>query len=149
MSEQDIRELIKNRRKELGLSLDEVAEKIGVTKATVHRWETGVIGNMGIDKANLLADVLKLDPLLFLGRKPKQIKESEKERKARERQEMIKNYKLDDYEQGEYDKIMEMNFLLFEGRKLTNDEKEELEEAIKDVFVSSILRRRKRLKIER
>ena len=33
--------------------------------------------------------------------------------------------------------------------KLTNDEKEELEEAIKDVFVSSILRRRKRLKIER
>ena len=148
MSDKDIRELIKNRRKDLGLSLEEVAEKIGVTKATVHRWETGAIGNMGIDKANLLAEVLKLDPLLFLGRKSKQIKETDKERKARERQEMIDSYQLDDYERGEYDKIMEMNFLLFEGRKLTDDEKAQLEDTIKDIFVSSLIRKRKKDKLK-
>lgn len=139
MSEKDIKELIKNRRKELGLSLEEVAEKIGVTKATVHRWETGAISNMGIDKANLLADVLKLDPLVLLGR-PK--KETEEERKDRERDRMIEEYKLDEYEQGEYDKIMQMNFLMFEGRDLTNEEKENMAELMKKIFISSLLRKR-------
>lgn len=150
-----MRNKLKKRRLELGLTLQEVADKVGVSAATVSRWESGEIENMRRDRIAALAKILKVEPNFIMGidfpneNKHQTPKETEKERTARERQEMIKAFKLDDYEQGEYDKIMEMNFLLFEGRKLTDDEKSELEETIKSVFVSSILRRRKKLKIER
>jgi repressor LexA len=37
---------LKQKRKENGLSMKEVAEKIGVAEATVSRWESGDIANM-------------------------------------------------------------------------------------------------------
>lgn len=57
-----INERIKNRRKELGLSAEEVAEKIGVSPATIYRYESADIMNMGIDKLIPLAEVLHTTP---------------------------------------------------------------------------------------
>ncbi len=37
---------IKNRRLELGLTLEEVGKMVGVGKSTVMKWETGYIENM-------------------------------------------------------------------------------------------------------
>lgn len=60
-------ERISARRKELGLTLDEVAAFIGVNKGTVSRWESGEIDNMRRDKIAKLAEVLKVSPLFIMG----------------------------------------------------------------------------------
>ena len=46
----DIGERIKKRRKELGLSAEQIAEKLGVSPATIYRYESNDIMNMRIDK---------------------------------------------------------------------------------------------------
>ena len=58
---------ISDRRKELGLTLDEVAAFVGVNKGTVSRWESGEIDNMRRDKIAKLAEVLKVSPLFIMG----------------------------------------------------------------------------------
>ncbi len=50
---------IKFLRKELGLTMLEVAKKVGVSEATVSRWESGHISNLKGDKIRLLAEVLQ------------------------------------------------------------------------------------------
>ena len=51
------------RRKELGLTLEEVGQAVGVGKSTVRRWENGMIKNMGRDKIAALAKVLQISPV--------------------------------------------------------------------------------------
>ena len=58
---------LKERREELKLSQEEVAQAIGVTKATVSNWEKGDIANMKRDKISQLSKVLKVSPLSILG----------------------------------------------------------------------------------
>lgn len=38
-----VNEMIEHRRKELGLTMEEVANKVGVSKSTVKKWESGYI----------------------------------------------------------------------------------------------------------
>nr|DAJ51486.1 MAG TPA: phosphoryltransferase [Caudoviricetes sp.] len=51
---------LKERRKELRLTLKEVAAAVGVAEATVQRWESGNIVNFKVDKIPKLASVLQL-----------------------------------------------------------------------------------------
>jgi repressor LexA len=60
-------ELIKKRRLELGLTLKDVADALGVAESTVLRYERKDIQNMGIDKIVELAKVLKCTPTYLLG----------------------------------------------------------------------------------
>ena len=41
---------IKQRRIELGLTMADVAQSVGVSEATISRWESGDIANMKRDK---------------------------------------------------------------------------------------------------
>lgn len=68
-------ELIKFRRKELKLTMKEVADAVGVSEATVSRWESGNIANMGRDKIALLSKVLKISPGLIAGYEESDIKQ--------------------------------------------------------------------------
>lgn len=54
------------RRQELGLTLEEVGDYVGVGKSTVRKWEHGEIENMKRDKIALLSKILKLSPLTFI-----------------------------------------------------------------------------------
>ena len=58
---------LKERRIELGLTLEEVAKHVGVSKTTVSRWETGKISNMRRDKIGKLAEILKVRPSFIMG----------------------------------------------------------------------------------
>ncbi len=62
----DLGNFIKTRRKELGLTLEEVGKAVGVGKSTVLKWESGYISNMRRDKIALLAKVLQLEPTALL-----------------------------------------------------------------------------------
>lgn len=54
-------------RKELGLTLDEVGQSVGVGKSTVRKWEQGIIANMRRDKIKNLAMVLQTTPAYLMG----------------------------------------------------------------------------------
>ncbi len=56
----EFKDKIKTRRQELGMTLEELAAKVGVRAATVSRWESGEIKNVRRDKIKLLADALQV-----------------------------------------------------------------------------------------
>lgn len=59
--------VLKQRRKELGLTLAQIADAMDVSEATVQRWESGNIKSVRYDKINKLADILKIHPSAIMG----------------------------------------------------------------------------------
>lgn len=57
-----IKNMIKSRRLELGLTMKEVASAVGVSEGTISRWESGEISNMKRSRIASLAKVLNLQP---------------------------------------------------------------------------------------
>lgn len=62
----NIGEKLKARRKDLGLTMLQVAIKVGVSEATVSRWESGDIANMRRDKIVSLANALEVSPSFIM-----------------------------------------------------------------------------------
>lgn len=58
---------IRERRKALGLSGDELAKKIGKTRSTIYRYECGDIENLPIELLIPLADALQTSPEYIMG----------------------------------------------------------------------------------
>ena len=59
--------IIKNRRLELDMTLEEVANIVGVTRATIQKYENGVIANIPSDKIELIAKALRVSPGYIMG----------------------------------------------------------------------------------
>lgn len=57
-----LNENIKQRRSELQLTLEEVAKVVGVSRQTIQRYESGVIGSIPSDKIEKLAVALQTTP---------------------------------------------------------------------------------------
>lgn len=60
-------ELIKKRRKELGMSVEDLAKKTGKHIATVYRWERGDIDDWPVDTLIAIAAALNIAPSGLLG----------------------------------------------------------------------------------
>ena len=60
-------DVLKKRRKELGLTLAQIADKMGVAEATVQRWESGNIKSVRHDKIAKLAEILQVSPASIMG----------------------------------------------------------------------------------
>lgn len=58
---------INAQRKRLNLTLKEVADYVGVSEATVSRWESGNIANMRRDRISALARILRVSPIDIMG----------------------------------------------------------------------------------
>jgi repressor LexA len=77
---------IKELRQKRGMTLEQVAQVVGVGKSTVRKWETGMIANMKRDKIASLAKALGTTPAYLMGwkeknpfeDKPKDLSEGEK-----------------------------------------------------------------------
>lgn len=67
METNDIKDIIKKRREELGITQKDVAKVVGVTEATVSRWESGDIGDMKRSRIAALAKVLRISPNVIMG----------------------------------------------------------------------------------
>lgn len=63
----EIAERIKKRREELTLSYDELEKKTGIKKTILNKYETGEISSIPIDKFELLAKDLEIDPAKLMG----------------------------------------------------------------------------------
>jgi transcriptional regulator with XRE-family HTH domain len=62
-----VKDDLKQRRLELNLTMADVANKVGVSEATISRWESGDIANMRRDKIVLLAKALQVSPSFIMG----------------------------------------------------------------------------------
>lgn len=60
-------ERIKNRRNELQMSVDELANKLNKNRATIYRYERGEIENLPLDILELLAKALDTTPQYLMG----------------------------------------------------------------------------------
>lgn len=65
-----MKNIIKDRRIELGLTMKEVGDAVGVSEATVSRWESGDIADMKRSRIINLAEALKISPLEILDLPP-------------------------------------------------------------------------------
>jgi len=63
----EVKDKIKERRTELGLTLEQVGNYVGVSKSTVKKWESGSISNMRRDKIAKLSEVLRISPVELMG----------------------------------------------------------------------------------
>lgn len=69
----EFKDLVYNRRKELGISMEVLGKKVGVSKATIQRWESGEISNVRRDKIAKLASALDTTPAYLMGWDEKQL----------------------------------------------------------------------------
>ena len=58
---------LKELRRKAGLTLEELAEKLGTSKQTIHRYENGVIANIPHEKIERLASALGVSPSELMG----------------------------------------------------------------------------------
>lgn len=58
---------IKTRRKEIKLSVDELASRLGKDRSTVYRYENGEIEKLPIDMLTPIADALETTPEYLMG----------------------------------------------------------------------------------
>lgn len=58
---------IKKARKNLNISQTDLAEKIGSSKQTMHKYENNIITNIPSDKIELIAKVLGVTPAYLMG----------------------------------------------------------------------------------
>jgi repressor LexA len=70
---------IKGLRQSRGLTLEQVADVVGVGKSTVRKWETGMIANMRRDKIASLAKALGTTPEYLMGWTTEKISPTEPE----------------------------------------------------------------------
>ena len=62
-----IADRIRNRRIELGLSVDDLAKLLNKNRATVYRYESNYIKSYSPDVLSMLADALQTTPAYFYG----------------------------------------------------------------------------------
>lgn len=62
-----IKDRLKYRRNELEMTLEDVAQIVGVTRATIQKYENGIISNIPSDKIELLAKALQVSPSYLMG----------------------------------------------------------------------------------
>ena len=63
----NIGQRIKNRRKELKISADELAKRLGKDRSTIYRYENGDIENLPIDMLEPIAEALEITPRALMG----------------------------------------------------------------------------------
>ena len=63
----ELKDLIKDRRVKIGKTMEQIGLEVGVSKATVQRWESGEIKDMRRDKLVTLARALNTTPAYLMG----------------------------------------------------------------------------------
>lgn len=68
----EMKDILKSRRLELNLTLKEVADFVGVSEATLSRWESGKIDNPRRNRIAALAKILNIPPSTIVGTLPEE-----------------------------------------------------------------------------
>ena len=123
-----IGERIKNRRKELGLSVDDVANSLGKNRATVYRYESNEIENLPITILEPLSKILKTTTGYLMGWT---------DEPSLEQINPLTGKKMTRVELNQHEKIMSEAALLFDNENVSEEDKEKLMIALNDMFWKS------------
>lgn len=63
----NIGERIHRARRRAQMTLEEVARQVGISRQTMSRYETGIIGNIPSDKIEMMSKVLHVSPAYIMG----------------------------------------------------------------------------------
>lgn len=66
LEENILSKLVKERREKLDYTQDELAEKLGVSRQTISKWENGYINNMSLEYVSDYASILRLPAIAFI-----------------------------------------------------------------------------------
>lgn len=116
---------LREKRLQLGLTLEDVGNIVGVSKSTVKKWETGYIENMKRDKIALLAKALEISPLEIMG-----VDEDSDTSQFNSRDERDIASRLQDM----LDKIAQQEALMFDGEALDDETKELLRASLENTL---------------
>lgn len=115
----DIYERIKNRRKQLGLSVDYVAKELNVNRATIYRYESSDIGKLPTSIIEPLSKVLQTTPAYLMGWE----KDTKSDLTTEESQLLKSFHKLNDLGKREaYKRVSELTEI---SKYMNTDKKEE------------------------
>lgn len=131
-----INERIKARRKELGLTLKQVAEKLNVSESLISRYESNDVKNMGIDKIAPLAKILKTTPSYLMG-----WTENEMQKEQEPEIPEVDTSVLTPEELAEFNKVTQTNQLLF-FNDIGDDDHDMA--VFKNVVIDILLKQRKK-----
>lgn len=131
-----INERIKARRKELGLTLKQVAEKLNVSESLISRYESNDVKNMGIDKIAPLAKILKTTPSYLMG-----WTENEMQKEQEPEIPEVDTSVLTPEELAEFNKVTQTNRLLF-FNDIGDDDHDMA--VFKNVVIDILLKQRKK-----
>lgn len=121
---------LKQRRIELGMTMLEVAKKVGVSEATISRYESGNIQNMRSNRIAKYAQVLQVPYSDFVDEK--MINENAPDESAKSVDELLKTKKtkskwdaiLDELSQENKDRLQEQAELLLLKQQVQADKEE-------------------------
>ena len=68
MKNVEIGKRIRQQRKTLNISVVDVAAHTGLSKATIHRYESGEIKNIKLPVINVISDILNVNPAWLVGK---------------------------------------------------------------------------------
>lgn len=115
---------IKLRREQRGISAEELAEEIGVHKATIHRYENGDFKSVKLPYIEAIAKYLEVSPAWLIGKTDDPTPES---------------YPLPERDQRDVARILETTQNLLRQKDLTLDGKPASEESIQTILDSIAL----------
>lgn len=121
-SAKELAKRLKDMRELSGYSLQEVAEKLGISKVTVHRYENLDITNIPSDKIEKLAKIYKTTPSYLMGW------EDEKGNL------LVGNTKK---EKLDYDKFINDATHYFNNEKISDEDKKKLADSLQEVFFAA------------
>lgn len=124
-----LNENIKNMRKTKGLTLMEMADKLGVTEATFQRYESGLIKNIKYEHIIKIAEIYGITPQELMGWKDT-------------RQEEIDL--LNKNEKNELKKVLESAELLYNNEEIPYEDKEEVHKALIEMFFHALAKQKEK-----
>ena len=107
----DIGKRIQDRRKELNLSVEDVAKRLSKNRTTVYRYEKGDIGNLPLETLKPLAEILETTPAYLMGWDEKPDEENQEPDRIGELVDMIN---AEDFTDQEHDYLVEyVRFIVY------------------------------------
>ncbi len=122
---------LKEKREMYGYSLQEVADKLGISKVTLHRYENLDITNIPSDKIEKLADIYRTTPSYLMGW------EDEKGNFLLDKNDPISQ--LSKKEKFKYDEFMEDAIYYFNDETVSDEDKRKLLDSLNKIFLDIVL----------
>lgn len=160
----EIGEKIKEKREKMNLSQEQLAEKLGYkSKTSIHKVEQGMT-DLPQSKIIEFAKVLNTSPAYLMGWIDEKIEDKKlceislsngnrfefKENNGKIKMLMKESnksewqeFQFDEYEQREFEKVMGMNMLFFNGKEVALEDKIELEKTLLTIFIKAYFNHKK------